>query len=220
MNDKREFRGVWVPSEVWLDARLTAIEKMILVEIDSLDGEEGCYASNQYLAEFCQCSQAKVSAAISKLRKLGYVESASFDGRKRILHSCLQFSKRQPSKIYKADSEKIEQIILVENTSEDTSKLDIPFDDICAYLNQKSGKSFRPTTKQTRRYISARWSEGFRLDDFKTVIDNMTGRWLGTEWDRFIRPETLFGTKFEGYLNIATERKHDEMRGYFENLDF
>ena len=85
----REFRGVWFPSEVWLDGRLTALEKIILLEIDSLDGPEGCYASNEYLAGFCHCSKNKVVEAVGKLKELGYVESVSFDGRKRVLKTTL-----------------------------------------------------------------------------------------------------------------------------------
>ena len=119
---RREFRGVWFPAEVWLDSRLTALEKIILLEVDSLDGEDGCYASNEYLAKFCQCSQAKVSAAISKLKKLGYVRVASFDGRTRVLHSCLQFSIGQPSKIYESASEKDEQRVLKENPTKEKKK--------------------------------------------------------------------------------------------------
>lgn len=112
-NKNRGFRGVWIPAEVWLDERLTAIEKMILMEIDSLDGDNGCYASNEYLAEFCQCSKSKVSAAISKLKKLGYVRVKSFDGRKRTLESTLTVTSKQTSKINKADSQNVEQIVLI-----------------------------------------------------------------------------------------------------------
>lgn len=85
---QREFKGVWIPKEIWLDERLNALDKMILTEIDSLDKEEtGCYASNQYLAKFCQCSESKVSLSISKLIKLNYIYLESFDGRKRVLRS-------------------------------------------------------------------------------------------------------------------------------------
>lgn len=72
--NSRDFKGVWIPKEVWLDTDLNALDKIILVEIDSLDSEErGCFASNKYLAEFCQCSESKVSRSISKLTKFGYV---------------------------------------------------------------------------------------------------------------------------------------------------
>lgn len=104
----RDFKGVWIPKEIWLDDRLTALDKVIFVEIDSLDdGETGCYASNQYLAEFCQCSVTKVSNAIAKLTELGYIETASFDGRKRILKSRLTKNVRQTNEKFKADEQKV-----------------------------------------------------------------------------------------------------------------
>lgn len=104
----RDFKGVWIPKEIWLDDRLTALDKVIFVEIDSLDdGETGCYASNQYLAEFCQCSVTKVSNAVAKLTELGYIETASFDGRKRILKSRLTKNVRQTNEKCKADEQKV-----------------------------------------------------------------------------------------------------------------
>ncbi len=72
---------------------------------------------------------------------------------------------------------------------------------IVEYLNQKCNKNFKPTTKKTQSLINARIKEGFSLDDFKKVIDIKCSQWLGTEMEKYLRPETLFGTKFEGYLN-------------------
>lgn len=104
----RDFKGVWIPKEVYLDTRLTALEKIILVEIDSLDnGEDGCFASNDYLAEFCQCTNVKVSTSISKLVELGYLEKVGFDGRRRILKSRLKFSLRQTNTNFKAEINKV-----------------------------------------------------------------------------------------------------------------
>ena len=106
---KREFKGVWIPREIWLDKRLNMIEKGILTEIDSLDNEMGCSASNQYLAEFCQCSDTKVSLAIKKLIEMGYVYQESFNGRVRILKSRLSKFERQPLKICKAESQNLKE---------------------------------------------------------------------------------------------------------------
>lgn len=111
---ERDFKGVWIPKEIWLDTRLNALDKIILVEINSLDGADGCFASNEYLAEFCQCSEAKVSKSISLLTELGYIEVVKFDGRKRFLKTCLVKNTShvkntsQPSKIYEADSENLQ----------------------------------------------------------------------------------------------------------------
>ena len=72
---------------------------------------------------------------------------------------------------------------------------------VIAYLNEKAGTNYRATTGKTQTVIRARVSEGFTLEDFQKVIDKKCAEWIGTEWEKFLRPETLFGTKFEGYLN-------------------
>lgn len=73
--------------------------------------------------------------------------------------------------------------------------------EIVDYLNLKTKKNFKAGTKVTQRHINARLEEGYSLEDFKTVIDKKAKEWMGTEMDQYLRPETLFGTKFEGYLN-------------------
>lgn len=92
LKENREFRGIWIPKEIWFDDNLDAIEKCILVEIDSLDNENHCVASNNYFAHFIGCSESKVSKSISKLIDLGYVKQVHFDGRIRILSSNIKYS--------------------------------------------------------------------------------------------------------------------------------
>ncbi len=75
--------------------------------------------------------------------------------------------------------------------------------EIVGYLNAKRGKDFKPTTKKTRHSIGARFAEGYTVEDFKAVIDCMYDEWHGTDMERFLRPETLFGPKFESYINYA-----------------
>lgn len=79
---------------------------------------------------------------------------------------------------------------------------DIPFSEIINYLNQKAGTHYRGSSKKTKQLIKVRWHEGFKLNDFKKVIDIKVMEWLhdGT-MSKYLRPETLFGTKFESYLN-------------------
>lgn len=83
------------------------------------------------------------------------------------------------------------------------SKLDCayPFDEIVSYLNSKCGTKFKSNTKGTQSLIKARYKEGYELDDFKRVIDIKTAEWLNTDMQKYLRPPTLFGSKFEGYLN-------------------
>lgn len=72
---------------------------------------------------------------------------------------------------------------------------------IIQYLNKATGKQYRVQVPKTQKLISARMSEGFDVDDFIVVIDRKCREWKGTDMEKYLRPETLFGTKFEGYLN-------------------
>ena len=103
----RDFKGVWIPKEIWLNENLTMIEKVILIEIDSLDNEEHCSAGNEYLAQFCQCTIPKVTKAIKKLEDMGFIEVISFDGRHRKIRSCIIKNMSQTNKKYDAESYKI-----------------------------------------------------------------------------------------------------------------
>ena len=74
------------------------------------------------------------------------------------------------------------------------------------YLNKKANTNYRPTTKNTQSFINARVSEGYTVEDFKKVIDSKSKEWLNTDFEKYLRPATLFGTKFENYLNEANKK--------------
>ena len=74
--------------------------------------------------------------------------------------------------------------------------------DIVAYMNHICGTQFRPDTKSTLALITARLNEGYSVDDFKTVIDKKVQEWANQpNMAQYLRPQTLFGPKFESYLN-------------------
>lgn len=80
---------------------------------------------------------------------------------------------------------------------------------IIEYLNIKSNSHYKYSTDKTQTLIKARIKDGFTLDDFKIVIDKKCEEWVGTDFEKFLRPETLFSNKFEGYLNqkITAKKK-------------
>ncbi|MEG2412644.1 MAG: conserved phage C-terminal domain-containing protein [Clostridium sp.] len=80
------------------------------------------------------------------------------------------------------------------------------------YLNSKTKKNFKANTLATIKLIKARCTEGFTLEDFKVVIDNMVLEWTGTQWEKYLVPTTLFAGKFESYLNAKCKNhiKADE----------
>lgn len=73
--------------------------------------------------------------------------------------------------------------------------------EVVDYLNQRANTAFKDKSKDTRTHIKARFDEGFTLEDFKTVIDKKVSEWKGTDMAKYLRPATLFGSKFESYLN-------------------
>lgn len=120
--EARDFKGVWIPRDIWLDDRLSAVEKVLFAEIDSLSGGElGCIKTNKSLAEFCQCSERTVTQGISHLKELGLVEVESFNGRQRVLRGCLAKFARQGSKNCEAGSQNLRGLYLVSNTPSNTS---------------------------------------------------------------------------------------------------
>jgi uncharacterized phage protein (TIGR02220 family) len=205
--NERDFKGVWIPKTVWLDTRLNALEKIILTEIDSLDmSDKGCYASNKYIAEFCQCSETKVSTAISKLIDYGYLWLQSFDGRQRVLKSRLSNFERQDVNKCNSAFENVQESNTYKNTKNNTEKKEI-YKSVLDRLNEKAGTNYRASSKATQSHINARFAEGYTLEDFFSVIDKKCAEWRGGEMEKYLRPETLFGSKFENYLNAPATRR-------------
>ena len=96
---------------------------------------------------------------------------------------------------------------------------EIPYSEIVQHLNDTIGASYKASSAKTRSLIHARWQEGFRLEDFKQVIDTMFTVWENDpKMCAYLRPETLFGTKFESYLNrfkpTGKEASHAERDVY------
>jgi uncharacterized phage protein (TIGR02220 family) len=103
---------------------------------------------------------------------------------------------------------------------------------IIEYLNQQTNRAYTNKAKDAVRAINARISEGHQLEEFKKVIDIKTKQWMGTDMENYLRPITLFGTKFNSYINerptetnnqsaiartIATANKvADELGGVYE----
>ena len=225
---KRDFKGVWIPKEIWLSTDLKVMEKLILVEIDSLDNEDGCFASNEHFSKFFSLSKNRCSEIIKSLEKKGYIKIDYIyqEGSKAISRRVIRCVRNIDGGIRNIDNpiRKTEEGYsenrednntsfnnTFSNTSnkkdivEQSSTTPLPYEEIVQYLNQKTNKNFKHTSKVTQRHIRARLAEGFTVSDFKQVIDNKFNDWLRDQkMKEYLRPETLFGTKFESYLNSRT----------------
>lgn len=227
---QRQFKGIWIPKEIWLNKELTMQEKMILVEIDSYDnGEIGCYASNKHFVSNFGINSSRISQIIQSLQRKNYITiNYEYNGKeivKRYLHinrppyppkegmlknnigmlenemGVCQFHKGGYVKKLKDNNTNINNTN-INNIYSPAKAEQIPYEEIIDYLNLKIDAHYKSTTQKTKDSIKARFNEGFTLEDFKKVIDKMTMEWKDSNKMKvYLRPETLFGTKFESYLN-------------------
>ena len=89
-----------------------------------------------------------------------------------------------------------------------TNILNNIYSSVIDYLNKKTERTgkekYSSTSTKTQKLIKARLREKYELEDFKIVIDKKCKEWLGTDMEKYLRPETLFGNKFESYLKQKT----------------
>lgn len=105
------------------------------------------------------------------------------------------------------------------NTPESDNKFKSQVEEVISYLNSRASKNFRSGSMKTTEKIRSRLNEGYNIEDFRKVIDVKVSSWKGDpKMDAYLRPETLFGTKFENYLNenifLGVEKNGQDKKGY------
>jgi uncharacterized phage protein (TIGR02220 family) len=206
-----------ITADVRYDDSLSANAKLLYGELTCLCNEKGyCWATNGYFANLYGVSKVTVSRWINQLREQGYikVDLKTKDNTTMEQARYISIVNTPYQKCYaplnKNDNPPLNKNVKDNNTSSNNTsnkKSENPDyaqerEAIINYLNEKSGKAYRPNSDKTKKLISARLNEGFTVDDFKTVIDNKVSSWLGNkDMEKYLRPETLFSPKFEGYLN-------------------
>ena len=186
----------------------------LLLIISSLTAEKGyCYASNDYLAKIFKTNVVTISRKIKILEEKKYIK---IEYEKK---GCLVISRKirltkMLTAINKNANRTINKNVKDNNTNINNTNINniiysqvLPYEEIINYLNLKANTHYRHNIKKTQSLISARFNENFTLDDFKRVIDNKVNEWKNTEMEKYLRPETLFGTKFESYLNQKEKEK-------------
>ena len=184
--------------------------------------------TDKMLATIFRMKETTVTMAIQTFEQFGMVEI--IDGVITIpnwnKHQTLDAyeKKKERDRLYQQER-RLQQRMLVQKSSDSqpTPSSDVVVSDkdkereeekeiyisIIQHLNEKAGTKYKPSSKKTQTSIHARLSEGFTEDDFKTVIDKKCADWLGTDYEQYLRPETLFGTKFESYLNAKVTKKKE-----------
>lgn len=99
--------------------------------------------------------------------------------------------------------------IIPNNSTSDISNI---YSRVVDHLNEMANTHYKSNSKKTQQLIRARLNEGFTVDDFLTVIDKKCAEWVGTKFEQYLKPDTLFSNKFEGYLNQQIRKEKDGLR--------
>lgn len=89
----RDFKGVWIPKEIWLSEQLSLMEKVLFVEIHSLDNEHGCFASNAHFAKFFNVSDRQIRTYIGSLKEKGFISVTIQNRNERVIHAIGRFAR-------------------------------------------------------------------------------------------------------------------------------
>lgn len=228
-NVNRTFNGVWIPKKYWLDENLSIVEVTFMAEIESLDGDNGCYASNNHFAEFFGMTASRVSQIINSLSDRGYLQISYEKNGKQVVSRLIRVVnklnggiKKTKSPIKKTKWGYLENCegnntyrVIQDNNTDKSNKgsaqpphLSAQRKEVIDYLNKKTGKRFKPNADGNKRVIDPRLKDGYTVDDLKHIIDVKYAQWHGKIFsngqlgDNYLRPETLFRvSKIEGYLN-------------------
>lgn len=173
--------------------------------------------SRKYLAEWCGCSLATIDRTLNSLVGKGLISKTSHITKHGYL--AVEYAATSPSPIDEHSDtetrtedtddprtpENESQPLLNEPQTPAQPKEPDPTEEVIDYLNQHAGTHYKATTANTRKLIKARLKEGFTVDEFKIVIDKKCAEWLNNrDMAQYLRPETLFGPKFESYLNAKS----------------
>ena len=178
----------------------------------SQDGENEYTGSLQYLCDFCGgVSKPTIINALKTLvesnyiyRREEFINSVQFNRYKVNLPLLKKFNggsketEAEAVKDFNGDSKETLPNNEFNNKSLDNKEIYIS---IIARLNEQAGTAYRANSKATKSHINARIAEGCTVEDFYTVIEKKCTEWRGSDMEKYLRPETLFGSKFENYLN-------------------
>lgn len=205
-----------------------ALDEMTLEEIDiwrllcrysNYDTDVAGYTINQLVVNSdkrLNLTTQKVRTILKKFEKQGYIEFLSSGSKGK--ESTLKITIKQ--QLFNNNvTNKSEQLQQVEGDSQQQSNNNVTtlskkkekdnniYSLVIDYLNKKANTNYRASTKNTQSFINARVKEGYTVEDFKKVIDSKSKEWLNTDFEKYLRPVTLFGTKFENYLNEANKKE-------------
>ena len=192
--------------EAWIDLLLMASHKdtQFMLGNELIEIEKGSFVTSEIkLMERWGWGKAKLRSFLEMLENDSMIVKKS--DRKKTTISICNYCVYQDAETKNKPQANHEQTnskpiaYTINNINKDNKNI---YSSVINYLNEKAGTNFKPTSKKTQKFIKSRLNENFTLEDFQTVIDIKVGQWKNDSYmSKYLRPETLFGPKFEAYLN-------------------
>lgn len=229
-----------IPVGVAHDDRLKDKDKLLYGEIYAmLNVTDSFFMSNSKLAERLNCSEPTIKRSLARLEEYGFIKRNNVYEGKQIVRRTISIGRINSdprvgsTMILPPVHERSEGRVTSDpdnrtiNRASNRTEEDIlsgkpdhaPYQEILDYLNSKAGTSYRASSKATQRFINARLNENYTVDDFKKVIDIKVSAWKDDpKMSKYLRPQTLFSNKFEGYLNepMPTRQPANPYDRYYE----
>lgn len=225
----RDFKGVWIPKEIWLNTELTLQEKVFLVEINSLDNEDGCFATNSYFADFFGISKTRVSLVIKSLIDKGYITSTIIykEGTKEVLNRVLKvcyiplFNKSYIPPLTKV-KDPIQQKLKDNNTVNNTiNNINNIYSDFEKIIKQKYvGKK----TKAVRDKVVPKLLKKYSVEELTRVLERYASECKGKDSQYILNESTFWNGRYMDYLdenyedNVNPKKTIHEDNGWLEDF--
>lgn len=183
----------------------------------SQDGNSKFSGTRRYIAEWCGCSMRTVDNTLASLldkqlivkheKYVNGVRSCDYTATSPEIASRQNDTKAPGDTATERRALEPQPLLNEPQATAQTKEPDL-IEEVVDYLNQRADTHYKATTANTRKLIKARLKEGFTVDEFKIVIDKKCAEWLNNrDMVQYLRPETLFGNKFESYLNAKSSTR-------------
>lgn len=207
-NNKERFTTV--PQSILRDKNLSLKEMGLLIKMLSLP-DDWEFSEKGLFTLFDNDGKTSIKNGLKRLEELGYLERKKAKGSDGRFYGWDWFLSEEPNSFNRGrENRKSENPMSVKQTQYNTNNIpntnisntnSLIYSRVVGYLNEKANTNYKSNTKKTQQLINARLSEGYSVEDFITVIDKKCAEWVGTQFEQYLKPDTLFSTKFEGYLN-------------------
>lgn len=202
MRDIREKNWFWLENDLVDREDISGMEKLIYMLLARYTDKDGkCFPSQEKLCKITGIKDYRtIVKYLKQLEEKGLIEIQKTNGKANIYY--LKNIGKAPTKNVGTLPTNFAGITIHnEKDTKNNTQYIKEIEEVVIHLNEKAGTKYKPNSKNTTKHIQARIREGYTLEDFKIVIDKKCSEWLNTDMEKYLCPETLFGSKFEKYLN-------------------